>query len=74
MAEKYKCRRCGKISAGRKPVGGDGTFMFPRKHQLSGNVGLCPGVFEEADPVNNQSILPSLNKKPGEIDKEPSRA
>ena len=54
---RYKCVRCGKLTAGRKPKGGDGTFIYPRIHRLPSvvNTGkrgvLCPGNWEEAEWV-----------------------
>lgn len=53
---RFKCVRCGKLTTGRIPVNphnhrevGDGTFRYPRRHKLNGE--LCPGVYEEAEWV-----------------------
>lgn len=42
----FKCVVCGKVTAGRMAVGGDGTFYFPRRHKRDGKP--CPGNFCEA--------------------------
>lgn len=47
---RWKCRGCGKLTAGRLPKGGDGSFMYPRRHD--GPDGQpCDGNIDEADPV-----------------------
>lgn len=53
----FRCVECGKITAGRLPVNpnnhrerGDGTFRFPRRHLVNGQ--LCPGVLLEAEWVD----------------------
>lgn len=46
---RYECRACGKLTAGRRPRGGDGSLMFPRRHSVDGDV--CPGSFDEAETV-----------------------
>ena len=43
----YKCSICGKVTAGRIPRGGDGSFRYPRKHNDDDGK-LCPGVYYEA--------------------------
>lgn len=56
---KVKCVVCGKITAGRLPRAsrhdvGDGTFLFPRRHKVSGVD--CPDNIEEGEvvePSNN---------------------
>ena len=42
----FQCVICGKLTAGRFPKGGDGTFIFPRKHRHNGK--SCHGTFYEA--------------------------
>jgi hypothetical protein len=50
MTCKFKCSVCGKLTAGRLPSGGDGSFYFPRRHK--GSDGRpCPGNIEEAEWV-----------------------
>jgi len=44
---KFKCFVCGKLTSGRKPKGGDGSFYYPRRHRLKDGR-LCEGVFMEA--------------------------
>jgi len=48
---KFKCAVCGKISTGRTPKDGDGSFRYPRRHKINGVV--CEGVYEEAEWVND---------------------
>lgn len=48
---RFKCKTCGKITAGRRPgktwYRSDGTAMFPRRHNHNGKP--CPGNIEEAE-------------------------
>jgi len=44
---KFRCAVCGKEVAGRLPRGGDGTFFYPRKHNVNGTI--CTGVYSEAE-------------------------
>ena len=46
---RFRCTSCGKLTAGRFPRGGDGTFYFPRRHQAGGQ--LCLGSYSEAEWV-----------------------
>lgn len=45
---RYKCPRCGKITAGKKPKRGDGSAVLSRKHKNE-NGEYCEGRFEEAE-------------------------
>ena len=48
--EMFECQCCGKVTAGRMPKGGDGTYYYPRKHK--GDDGeTCEGVYDEAISV-----------------------
>jgi cytochrome c5 len=48
--EMFECQACGKITVGRMPKHGDGTFYYPRKHKgEDGNT--CEGVYDEAISV-----------------------
>jgi len=47
--EKFECAVCGKITTGRLPRNGDGTFWYPRRHNVSGIP--CEGNIQEADPL-----------------------
>ncbi len=49
MKTRFKCVRCGKITVGRRPKGGDGTFYYPSRHERDGK--LCEGVWREAEWV-----------------------
>lgn len=48
---RFRCVVCGHLSAGRIPGRGrgDGTFRYPRRHQVDGQV--CDGCFREAEWV-----------------------
>lgn len=49
--EKVRCSVCGRIYTARIPKGGDGTFLYPRRHQsLIGNP--CKGNLQEAEYLN----------------------
>ena len=49
---RFRCAVCGKLTAGRKPRGGDGTLMYPSAHKKAhGGVVECPGMSEEAEWV-----------------------
>ena len=43
----YQCVVCKKLTAGRLPLGGDGSFMYPRQHSNAREI-ICEGVFREA--------------------------
>lgn len=43
---RFRCAECGKLTAGRFPRGGDGTFYYPRRHQVDGQE--CRGSYMEA--------------------------
>jgi len=65
---RYRCRVCGKITAGRLPVNphnhrerGDGTFHFPRLHKGSDGQ-ICDGCYEEADCVEAEAL--KFNRTP----------
>lgn len=52
---RYRCRHCGKLTAGRLPRAhgrfyGDGTIRYPRRHQHEGKP--CPGNIQEAEWVD----------------------
>jgi hypothetical protein len=51
---RYRCVVCGKVTAGRVPYDGrfrgDGTQMWPRRHQVDGKD--CPGNVEAAEWVD----------------------
>ena len=42
----FKCRDCDKLTSGRVPKGGDGSFVFPRRHKIKGKD--CPGNAKES--------------------------
>ena len=51
---RFRCAVCGKVTAGRVPVSftnhrerGDGTFRYPRRHNVNGKP--CPGNIQEAE-------------------------
>jgi hypothetical protein len=46
---RYECSTCGALTAGRKPRGGDGSLMYPRRHKIDGE--SCPGSELEATTV-----------------------
>lgn len=54
MKFKVRCTVCGRLTAGRKPPGGDGTFWFPRRHKnaVGGN---CPGNILEGKIVSENT-------------------
>lgn len=59
---RFQCAVCGKITGGRLPRHGDGTFYFPRHHaSLHGDP--CPGIFEGAEwvqvPVVQKPVRPA---------------
>jgi len=45
--QRFRCVVCGKITAGRLPREGDGTFYYPRRHKKDGFP--CPGNVYEAE-------------------------
>lgn len=47
---KFKCPVCGKLTAGRIPKGGDGSFYYPRRHNFGASP--CPGNIQEAEWVD----------------------
>jgi hypothetical protein len=47
----FKCVVCGKITSGRVPRKGDGSFRFPRRHN-SEDRKPCVGNIEEAEWVD----------------------
>lgn len=55
MKVRFRCAECGKLTAGRKPRGGDGTLMYPRRHYLRGWLYgkqlPCKGSWSEAEWV-----------------------
>lgn len=51
---KIKCPICGKITGGRKPRGGDGTFLYPRRHRVGKE--LCEGVFMEGEWITEPAV------------------
>lgn len=51
---RFKCTICGKVTTGRKPRGGDGTFYFPRSHPGADGK-PCPGNVEEAEWVEGDA-------------------
>jgi hypothetical protein len=46
MKYKFECNVCGKLTSGRVPKEGDGSFVFPRRHKVKGKD--CPGNIKEA--------------------------
>lgn len=44
---KFKCAVCNKLTSGRKPKGGDGTFYYPRRHK-GPDKKPCKGNIQEA--------------------------
>ena len=48
---RFRCAVCGKLTAGRFPHLGDGTFYYPRRHQVDG--ADCPGNIIEAEWVDD---------------------
>lgn len=61
MTERVTCKVCQNRYVGRVPKGGDGSVLFPRKHNMSipvtNNLGItdlperkvvCPGSYEVA--------------------------
>jgi hypothetical protein len=60
---RYICKVCGKNTASRKPQDGDGSIVFPRKH--NGPDGkLCGGVFMDSDWVDHPAVF---NKVKGTV-------
>lgn len=47
---KLKCKICGKLTRGRTPKGGDGSFKFPSFHNVDGKP--CHGSTLEAEWVD----------------------
>jgi hypothetical protein len=57
---RVQCTECGKVTFGRLPKGGDGSFLFPRMHYVSHtrptvNAKICPGVTSEGKWVSELS-------------------
>ena len=60
---RVRCAICGKTSAGRRPRGGDGTFLFPRRHK--GPDGEpCDGNVREADWITPTSLSSMTRSTP----------
>jgi len=53
MFTRFKCVVCGKLTAGKVPVAGDGSQRYPRKH-ASEYGDPCPGCFIFADWVEQE--------------------
>lgn len=53
---RFKCRFCGKMTAGRKPVRGDLSARFPRRHDAPDGE-ICPGVYDLAIWVEEDGKL-----------------
>lgn len=51
MRYRYLCAHCGKPTAGRKPRGGDGSLMYPRRHDDKRTGKPCYGNIIEAQSV-----------------------
>jgi hypothetical protein len=70
MQTKFKCVVCGKMTTGRIPRAngrfyGDGTFRYPRRHNVEGKP--CPGNREEAEWVDVETGAgDQLPASPGE--------
>jgi len=59
----YRCQKCRKVSAGRKPKGGDGSFMYPRRHKDRDGA-VCRGCFREAAWLDGGMVeLERIHKK-----------
>ena len=54
---RFKCPKCGKLTAGRMPrdgIGpGNGTFYYPRRHKSEFG-DPCPGSYDEAEWVEEE--------------------
>lgn len=50
MVTRFKCAVCGRLTVGRIPKGGNGTFRYPAKHFIGET--LCRGVHDEAEWVD----------------------
>ena len=57
---RFRCVACDRITSGKKPTGGNGTFMFPRFHKNKSGE-KCPGCFQEAEWVQ-QTLIPKTSK------------
>ena len=75
MITRYKCTACGKVTAGRVPKLGDGTAVYPRRHN-SGIMKPCPGIYTEAiwvrveDPKDKKMTRIKNTKKSTEKKRE----
>lgn len=49
MKTRFRCIYCKRLTRGRKPRGGDGSFYYPSLHKVDRVI--CPGVYEEAEWV-----------------------
>lgn len=50
---RFRCVVCGRLTVGRKPTGGDGTFYYPARHR--GEDGApCPGNVRQAELVERE--------------------
>lgn len=54
---KFKCSICGKITSGRLPKNGDGSFWYPRRHYDKTGI-LCLGNIQEAIVVDIKNDKP----------------
>jgi len=62
MITRYKCAVCGKLTDGRLPKEGDGSFYYPRRHKgINGQP--CPGNVIEAEWVEVDRIIYYKEKK-----------
>jgi hypothetical protein len=48
---RWKCACCGKLTVGRLPKGGDGSFYYPARHTAADDEAPCPGNYEQAELV-----------------------
>lgn len=51
MKTRWKCTVCGKLTVGRLPKGGDGSFYFPARHKAEDDEAACPGNYQQAELV-----------------------
>jgi hypothetical protein len=61
VKEMFECQCCGKITVGRMPKGGDGTYYFPRKHKGADGE-TCEGVYDEGISVQFDTATKSIVK------------
>jgi len=53
---RVRCRLCGRVFSGRKPLGSDGTVFFPHFHRDTNSSLPCGGIFYLGLLVTNKTV------------------